>query len=69
MAELALILVGALLVNNFVLAQFLGLCPFMGITKSYDTALATGVATTTVRRPTRSDGSYACLMPEKTLRW
>ncbi len=48
MSELALILFGALLVNNFVLAQFLGLCPFMGITRSYDTALATGLATTTV---------------------
>ena len=48
MAELAYLLLGALLVNNFVLAQFLGLCPFMGITKSYDTALATGLATTLV---------------------
>lgn len=48
MSELAAILVGALLVNNFVLAQFLGLCPFMGISKSYDTAFATGLATTFV---------------------
>lgn len=48
MTELGLILFGALLVNNFVLAQFLGLCPFMGITRSYDTALATGLATTFV---------------------
>ncbi len=48
MTDLALLLFGALLVNNFVLAQFLGLCPFMGITKSYDTALATGLATTFV---------------------
>jgi len=48
MTELALLLVGALLVNNFVLAQFLGLCPFMGITRGYDTALATGLATTFV---------------------
>ena len=48
MAELPLLLIGALLVNNFVLAQFLGLCPFMGITKGYDTALATGIATTFV---------------------
>ena len=48
MGDLALILVGSLLVNNFVLAQFLGLCPFMGITKSLDTALATGIATTFV---------------------
>ncbi len=48
MTELGLILFGALLVNNFVLAQFLGLCPFMGIPRSYDTALATGLATTFV---------------------
>jgi len=48
MADLALLLIGALLVNNFVLAQFLGLCPFMGITRGYDTALATGLATTFV---------------------
>jgi Na+-translocating ferredoxin:NAD+ oxidoreductase subunit A len=48
MADLALILVGALLVNNFVLAQFLGLCPFMGSTGRYDTAAAMGLATTFV---------------------
>jgi electron transport complex protein RnfA len=48
MTDLALLLIGALLVNNFVLAQFLGLCPFMGITRGYDTALATGIATTFV---------------------
>ena len=48
MGELALILIGALLVNNFVLAQFLGLCPFMGVTRSLGTALAMGLATTFV---------------------
>ncbi len=48
MSELGLILLGALLVNNFVLAQFLGLCPFLGITRSYETAYATGLATTFV---------------------
>ncbi len=48
MGELALLLIGALLVNNFVLAQFLGSCPFMGRTRGYDTALATGIATTFV---------------------
>ena len=48
MGELALILLGALLVNNFVLAQFLGLCPFMGVTNSLSTALAMGLATTFV---------------------
>ncbi len=48
MSELALIIIGALLVNNFVLAQFLGLCPFMGVTRSLSTALAMGLATTFV---------------------
>ncbi len=43
-----LILLSALLVNNFVLAQFLGLCPFMGVTKRRDTATATAFATTFV---------------------
>ena len=46
MSELGLIVLGALLVNNFVLAPFLGLCPFMGITRSGATAYATGLATT-----------------------
>ncbi|MEJ2087679.1 MAG: electron transport complex subunit RsxA [Gammaproteobacteria bacterium] len=48
MAELAFILVGALLVNNFVLAQFLGLCPFVGASGRYDSAVAMGLATTFV---------------------
>lgn len=48
MAELLGILIAALLVNNFVLAQFLGLCPFMGVTARIDTALATSFATTFV---------------------
>ena len=48
MAELAFILVGSLLVNNFVLAQFLGLCPFIGASGQYDTAAAMGLATTFV---------------------
>ncbi|MEZ5557170.1 MAG: electron transport complex subunit RsxA [Pseudomonadales bacterium] len=45
MADLGFIFVGALLVNNFVLAQFLGLCPFMGVTRRYEPALAMGLAT------------------------
>ncbi len=48
MGELAHLLIGALLVNNFVLAQFLGLCPFMGVTRGLDTALSMGLATTFV---------------------
>lgn len=45
MGELGLILIGALLVNNFVLVQFLGLCPFMGVSSRYPPALAMGLAT------------------------
>ena len=48
MQELALILIGALLVNNFVLAQFLGLCPFVGVSGNYDAAVSMGLATTFV---------------------
>ncbi len=48
MAELFSLLIGALLVNNFVLAQFLGLCPFMGVTARSETAIATSLATTFV---------------------
>ena len=48
MADLAALLIGSLLVNNFVLAQFLGLCPFMGATQSLRTASAMGLATTFV---------------------
>ena len=42
------IFVGALLANNFVLAMFLGLCPFLGVSGKLDTAFPMGVATTFV---------------------
>jgi len=48
MTELALIMVSAILVNNFVLVQFLGLCPFMGVSKKIETALGLALATTFV---------------------
>jgi Na+-translocating ferredoxin:NAD+ oxidoreductase subunit A len=48
MTEIFLILIGAMLVNNFVLVQFLGLCPFVGVSGQLDNALAMGVATTFV---------------------
>ena len=43
-ASLLSIALGAVLVNNFVLAQFLGICPFMGVSKKVDTALGMGMA-------------------------
>ncbi len=48
MTEYLLILVGAVLVHNFVLVQFLGLCPFMGTSKKVDTSAGLALATTFV---------------------
>ena len=39
-----LLIVGAVFVNNFVLCQFLGCCPFLGVSKKTDTALGMGLA-------------------------
>ena len=42
--EFGTILVGIILVNNYVLAQFLGICPFLGVSKKLDSAVGMGVA-------------------------
>ena len=39
MKELFAILIGAMLVENFVLSKFLGICPFLGVSKKTSTAL------------------------------
>lgn len=44
MSNLLLILVGSVLVNNFVMSQFLGICPFLGVSKRIETALGMGLA-------------------------
>jgi electron transport complex protein RnfA len=48
MSDLALILVATVLVNNFVLVKFLGLCPFMGVSRKPETATGMALATTFV---------------------
>ena len=48
MSEYLLLLLSTVLVNNVVLVKFLGLCPFMGISKKTDTAISMGLATTFV---------------------
>ncbi len=48
LAEYALLLLGTVLVNNFVLVQFLGLCPFMGVSNKLETAIGMSAATTFV---------------------
>ena len=42
------IIIGAIFVNNVVLAQFLGICPFLGVSKKVDTAVGMGIAVTFV---------------------
>jgi electron transport complex protein RnfA len=44
-SELGLIIIAAALVNNFVLVQFLGLCPFMGASRRLEGAIGMGLAT------------------------
>lgn len=46
--ELALIIVSVVFVNNFVLAKFLGLCPFLGVSQKTSSAMGMGVAVTFV---------------------
>lgn len=48
MSDFLLILVSTVLVNNFVLVQFLGLCPFMGVSNKLETAMGMSLATTFV---------------------
>ncbi|NLN10004.1 MAG: RnfA-Nqr electron transport subunit [Acidobacteria bacterium] len=47
-ANLLLIAVGAALINNFVLSYFVGICPFLGVSRKLDTALGMGLAVTFV---------------------
>jgi len=48
MTEYALILISTIWVNNFVLVKFLGLCPFMGVSRKLETAMGMALATTFV---------------------
>ena len=46
--ELIAIFISAILINNFVLYYFLGICPFLGVSKKIDSALSMGLAVTFV---------------------
>lgn len=46
--NLVLIIISAVLVNNFVMSRFLGICPFLGVSKRLDTALGMSAAVTFV---------------------
>lgn len=44
MFEIFLLIISAVLVNNFVLARFLGICPFLGVSKKVETSVGMGMA-------------------------
>ena len=46
--KILLILVSSVLVNNFVMSRFLGICPFIGVSKRVETAVGMGLAVTFV---------------------
>ena len=46
--KLVVLIVGAVLVNNFVLSRFLGICPFLGVSKRVETSIGMGMAVTFV---------------------
>ena len=46
--DFILIFMAAVFVNNFVLSQFLGICPFLGVSRKFETALGMGAAVTFV---------------------
>ena len=48
MNNMITIVIGSVLVNNFVMSQFLGICPFLGVSKKTETALGMGMAVTFV---------------------
>jgi electron transport complex protein RnfA len=60
MSEILLLLFSTAIINNVVLVKFLGLCPFVGVTKKLDTAFGMGLATTFVI----TMASAACWMLE-----
>ena len=48
MPYVILLVINAIFVNNFVLSRFLGMCPFLGVSRKTDTALGMGMAVTSV---------------------
>ena len=44
MASILAIVFGAIFINNFVLSRFLGICPFLGVSKKVETSIGMGMA-------------------------
>ena len=49
--EFFMLFIAAVFVNNVVLSQFLGICPFLGVSKKVDTSIGMGAAVTFVLAP------------------
>ena len=48
MASILTIIISSVFVNNFVMSQFMGICPFLGVSKKLDSAVGMGLAVTFV---------------------
>ena len=71
MKELLLIAIGQALVNNVVLSQFLGLCPFLGVSKKVETSAGMGAAVIfviTIASAVTDDCIYPCYCSFSTVR-
>ncbi|MCX7658652.1 MAG: electron transport complex protein RnfA, partial [Oscillospiraceae bacterium] len=44
MKELLAILLSAIIIDNFVLSKFMGICPFLGVSKKFESAIGMGIA-------------------------
>ena len=53
--KLLAISLGAILTNNFIFSQFLGICPFLGVSKKSDTAVGMGLACLLYTSPSPRD--------------
>ena len=51
--EYILIFISAIFVNNIVLSQFLGICPFLGVSKKVETAMGMSLSLIHISEPTR----------------
>ena len=48
LSDILAVMIGAIFVNNFVMSRFLGICPFLGVSKKLETAFGMGMAVTFV---------------------
>ena len=65
MANLFTLFISAVLINNVILSQFLGVCPFLGVSKNKSSAIGMGAAVTFVTGSyTQLDGYKRQILPK-----